>query len=90
MTPSAAASLMEAGLLVALKLGGPLLGVSLAVGLVVSLVQAVTQINDATLTFVPKILALAATLVLLGPFMLAALEGYTRLLFDQIVAIGGS
>ena len=90
MTSSAAASLMEAGLLVALKLGGPLLGVSLAVGLVVSLIQAITQINESTLTFVPKILALAATLVLLGPFMLAALEGYARLLFDRIVAIGGS
>lgn len=90
MTQSAAAALMEAGLLVALKLAGPLLGVSLAVGLVVSLVQAVTQINEATLSFVPKILALAATLVLLGPFMLATLEGYTRLLFDRIVAIGGS
>ena len=90
MTPSAAASLMEAGLLVALKLGGPLLGVSLAVGLVIALVQAITQINESTLTFVPKILALAATLVLLGPFMLATLDGYTRMLFDRIVAIGGS
>jgi flagellar biosynthesis protein FliQ len=90
MTQSAAAVLLEAGLLVALKLAGPLLGISLAVGLVISLVQTITQINEATLSFVPKVLALGATLVLLGPFMLAALEGYARLLFDRIVAIGGS
>jgi flagellar biosynthesis protein FliQ len=90
MSSAEAAALLEAGLLVALKLGGPLLGVSLVVGLLVSLVQAVTQINEATLTFVPKVLALAATLVLLGPFMLATLDGYARLLFDRIVAIGAT
>jgi flagellar biosynthetic protein FliQ len=81
---------MEAGLLVALRLAGPLLGVSLAVGLAVSLVQAITQINEATLSFVPKVLAMVATMVLLGPFMLDALEAYARLLLDRIVAIGGS
>lgn len=90
MSQNEAAVLLEGALLVALKLGGPLLGASLAVGLVVSLVQAVTQINESTLAFVPKLLALAATLVLLGPFMVATLEGYTRLLFDRIVAIGAS
>ncbi len=55
MSQSEVAMLLEAGLLVALKLAGPLLGVSLAVGLVVSLIQAITQINESTLTFVPKI-----------------------------------
>ncbi len=90
MTETAAGALLEAGLLVALKLAGPPLAVALAVGLVISLVQAITQINEATLSFVPKALALATTMALLGPFMLAALEGYARLLFDRIVAIGGS
>ncbi|MGH7040959.1 MAG: flagellar biosynthesis protein FliQ [Acetobacteraceae bacterium] len=90
MTQADAAILLEAGLLVALKLGGPLLAVSLVVGLVISLFQAITQVNESTLSFVPKIVALAATLVLLGPFMLGTLEAYARLLFDRIVAIGGS
>ena len=54
------------------------------------MLQAVTQINEATLAFVPKVLALCAALVLLGPFMLATLTDYTHLLFDRLVAIGGS
>ncbi|MBW4090265.1 MAG: flagellar biosynthesis protein FliQ [Proteobacteria bacterium] len=90
MSQSEVAMLLESGLLLALKLAGPLLGVSLVVGLVISLIQAITQINEATLSFVPKVAAMAATLVLLGPFMLGALEAYARLLFDRIVAIGGS
>ena len=49
---------------------GPPLGVALAVGLVVSLLQAVTQINEETLAFVPKVLAIGVALVLSGPFML--------------------
>ena len=84
------AALVREAMLVMLKLGGPPLLVGLAVGLVVSLLQAVTQINEATLAFVPKVLALCAALVLLGPFMLATLSDYTHLLFDRMVAIGGS
>ncbi len=82
--------LLRDALVVALKLGGPLLAVSLLVGLLISVVQAVTQINEATLAFVPKLLVLAGTLVVLGPFMLATLDGFARLLFARIVAIGGS
>ena len=84
------AVLLREGMLVMLKLGGPLLIVALIVGLMTALLQAVTQLNEATLVFVPKVLALGATLVLLGPFMLATLSGYARLLFDRLVAIGGS
>ena len=72
-----------------LKLGGPLLAVVLVVGLVVALVQAVTQINEATLVFVPKLLALGIVLLLLGPFMVDTLSAYTELLFGQMVAVGG-
>lgn len=84
------AMLLRDGMLVMLKLGGPLLLVALAVGLLVALLQAITQINEATLAFVPKVLALCAALVLLGPFMLATLSAYTQTLFDRLVAIGGS
>ena len=82
--------LLRDGMLVMLKLGGPPLLVALAVGLLVALLQAITQINEATLAFVPKVLALGVALILLGPFMASTLVDYTRLLFDRIVAIGGS
>ncbi|HEY8287869.1 MAG TPA: flagellar biosynthesis protein FliQ [Acetobacteraceae bacterium] len=84
------AALVRDGLLVMLKLGGPLLAVALIVGLAVSLIQAITQINEATLVFVPKLLALGLALMLLGPFMYATLAGYTEMLFDRMVAVGGS
>jgi flagellar biosynthesis protein FliQ len=78
------------GMLVMLKLGGPPLMVALAVGLIISLLQAITQINEATLAFVPKVLALGVALVLLGPFMLSTLSDYTHILFDRLIAIGGT
>jgi flagellar biosynthetic protein FliQ len=90
MSPPDIAILLRAGMLVMLKLGGPLLGVTLAVGLLVALVQAVTQINEATLVFVPKLIALGIALTLLGPFMAATISAYAHLLFAQLVAVGGS
>ncbi len=83
-------ALLEGALLLALKLAGPLLAAALVVGLVISLIQAVTQINEATLSFVPKLLALGAALLFLGPFMLAAMDGYAHMLFSRIVAFGAS
>jgi flagellar biosynthesis protein FliQ len=84
------AMLLRDGMLVMLKLGGPPLLATLVVGLLVALIQAITQINEATLAFVPKVLVLGASLVLLGPFMVATLTSYTHLLLDRLVAIGGS
>ena len=84
------AALLRASMLVMLKLGGPLLTVTLVVGLLVALVQAVTQINEASLVFVPKLLALGLALMLLGPFMASTLSAYAALLFGQLVAAGGS
>ncbi|HEX5326356.1 MAG TPA: flagellar biosynthetic protein FliQ [Acetobacteraceae bacterium] len=90
MTDSDLAALMRETMLVVLKVGGPLLAVGLVVGALVSVLQAITQIHETTLAFVPKVLALAATLALLAPFMLATLTGYAHVLFDRIVAIGSS
>ena len=90
MNDTDTALLLRDGMLVLLKLGGPPLLVALAVGLVVSLLQAVTQINEATLAFVPKALALCVALVLLGPFMLSTLSGYTHTLLQRMIPIGGS
>ena len=64
-------------LIVALELGGPLLAASLAVGMVVSIFQAVTQINEQTLSFVPKIVVVVGTLAFLGPWMGQTLVTYT-------------
>jgi flagellar biosynthetic protein FliQ len=74
---------------VVLKLGGPALLCALAIGLVMSFLQAVTQINEATLAFVPKVLIIGGVLALTGPFMLSTLSVYTQNLFDQMIEVGG-
>jgi len=84
------AVVIRGGMLVTLKIGGPVLIAALLAGLLVALVQAVTQINEATLSFIPKLLVIGVVLVLLGPFMFATLSAYTLLMFDRMVAIGGS
>jgi flagellar biosynthesis protein FliQ len=84
------AALLRDAMLVMLKLGGPPLMVALVVGLVISLLQAITQIHEVTVAFVPKVLAIGLTLLLMGPFMLATLSSYAHLLFDRIITIGGS
>lgn len=76
-------------LLLTVKLGGPPLLVALVVGLVVSLVQAVTQVNEATLAFLPKVVAVGAALAITGPLMLGSLSDFTRTVMDRMVAVGG-
>lgn len=76
------------GLLVMLKISAPLLLVGLLVGVVIALFQALTQIQEMTLTFVPKILVMFATLLLLLPFMLGTLAEFTRAMMDR-AAHGG-
>jgi flagellar biosynthetic protein FliQ len=73
---------------VSLQIGGPLLIVMLVVGLVIAVLQALTQVNEATLGFLPKVVALAAALVLLGPFMAGVLRGYAGSLFRAVVEVG--
>ena len=65
-----------------------LLMVALVVGLVVSLLQAITQVNEASLVFLPKLLALCATLVLMGPFMASTLTDFMTLLMERVVQAG--
>jgi len=71
-------------ILICVKLGAPMLIVSLAIGVAVSLVQAVTSVQEATLTFVPKLAGVAAVIVLAGGWMLDQLASYTRELFQSI------
>ena len=73
---------------VMLKVAAPALIVSLIVGLVISLLQALTQIQEVTLTFVPKIILVFLTLLLLAPFMLHSLTDFTGMLMDRIAYSG--
>ena len=72
-----------------LLVGGPILGVSLLVGLMVSIFQAMTQIQEQTLTFIPKVVAVVAVLMILGPWMLSVLTVYTANLLKQLASFGG-
>lgn len=72
----------------AMLVGGPILGVSLLVGLLVSIFQAMTQIQEQTLSFIPKILAIIAVMLFLGPWMLTVLTTYTTHLFTQLATFG--
>lgn len=73
---------------VTLQISLPVLGVSLVVGLLVSIFQAVTQLQEPTLTFIPKILAVVVVIVVAGPWMLNTMLGYTTELWALIPAIG--
>ena len=67
---------------------GPLLGVALAIGLLVGIIQAATSINEMTLSFVPKLIVVILTFGILSTFMLTQLADYFALTFDQITQIG--
>lgn len=84
MTESTVMTIGRDTMLMVLMLGAPMLGVSLLVGLVISLFQALTQINEMTLTFVPKLVGLVLVLLILGPWMLEEVVGFTVKLFDML------
>lgn len=72
-------------IMVALKIGAPIMLMALACGLVISILQALTQIQEMTLTFVPKILVIMLSLIVLMPFMLSTLIDFTQVLAGRIV-----
>ena len=77
-------SLTYQAMLVALKMAAPLLLVALVTGLIISILQAATQINEMTLAFVPKLLAAGAALVLLGPWLITTMVDYIQSLIGMI------
>jgi flagellar biosynthesis protein FliQ len=89
MTPEMVMTLAHEAMYVALLLAAPLLLVSLVVGLVVSLFQAATQINETTLSFIPKLIAIAVTLVIAGPWMLTTMLDYMHRMFTSIPSLAG-
>ena len=89
MNEADVANVLRETMMVTLRLGGPVLAAALAIGMVMSIVQAVTQINEPTLAFVPKAAGICAALMLAGPFMFTVLNDYARAMFDRLVAVGG-
>jgi flagellar biosynthetic protein FliQ len=89
VTPETVMTIGTRALEVTLLLAAPMLLVALAVGLLVGVFQAATQINEMTLSFIPKLVAMAATLAFAGPWMLKLIVGYTRELFESIPGLIG-
>ena len=89
MTRDTVVNLTVGALELALKIGLPLLLAGLVIGLAVSIFQAVTQIQEQTLTFIPKILATVAVIVVAGPWMLDQLVVYAQDLYGQIPEMSG-
>jgi flagellar biosynthetic protein FliQ len=84
MTPESVMTLGYEAMKLSLQLSAPLLLTALITGLLISLFQAATQINEMTLSFIPKLLTVLATLVIAGPWMLGVALDYMRNLFSSI------
>lgn len=89
MTPETVLTLGRHALEVTILLGAPLLLTALVVGVVVGILQAATQINEMTLSFVPKLLSMLLMLVISGPWLLNVLVDFTRRLITSIPALIG-
>ena len=90
MAEQAMAQSLREALWVSLQVMGPPLLAVLVVGLVVSLVQALTQVQEATLAFLPKLVMGGVLMLLLGPFTLTVMRGWSETLFDRMVLLGGA
>ncbi len=89
MTADSVISLGQQALLTLLLLAAPMLLAALAVGMLVSIFQAATQINEMTLSFIPKLIAVFVTLILAGPWMTGLLVDYIRTLYSSIPSMIG-
>ena len=89
MSPETVMTIGQRALEMTLMLAAPMLLVGLTIGILIGIFQAATQINEMTLSFIPKMLGIAATLVVAGPWMLKQLVGYTRMLIESIPTLIG-
>jgi flagellar biosynthesis protein FliQ len=89
MTPETVMTIGQRALELTMLLAAPLLLVALVVGLLVGIFQAATQINEMTLSFIPKLVGMAAALMVAGPWMLRELISYTRALIESIPSLVG-
>ena len=88
MNEAAVLEIGRSAMWVVLKLAGPLMMAGLTIGLIIALFQALTTIQEMTLTFVPKILVIFASLIIFLPFMMTTLVEFGRQMFDVMVALG--
>jgi len=84
MTPESVIEFGQHALYVAMMVAAPLLLTALAVGLIIGVVQAATQINEMTLSFIPKVIAMAAVALIAGPWMLRTLVQFTHQLIESL------
>lgn len=89
MTPETVMTVGTRALEITLMLAAPLLLVALVTGLLVGVFQAATQINEMTLSFIPKLLAIAASIAIAGPWMIKLIVNYTRELITSIPSLIG-
>jgi flagellar biosynthetic protein FliQ len=89
MTPETIMTIGQRALEITMLLAAPLLLAALIIGLLVGVFQAATQINEMTLSFIPKVIGMAATMVIAGPWMLKTIVSYTRELFESIPGLIG-
>lgn len=87
MSISLVMELMQAAAAAALKIGMPILIVSLIIGLVIAVFQAATQIHEQTLTFVPKLVVTAILLIALGPWMMEVMSDFTYYVFELMLTV---
>lgn len=87
MTAVEVTDVMRDGIWVLLKVAGPAMIVSLVIGLVISLFQALTQLQEPTLTFVPKIVAIFATLIVTMPFMIGTMIAFMEQIAQRIAGV---
>ena len=87
MTPELVTTIGQQALWVTMLIAGPLLLSALAIGLLVGMFQAATQINEMTMSFIPKLMVLVTVLVIAGPWMLSVIVNYTRQLIEQIPSL---
>ncbi len=86
MELAAVTEILRSGILVALKITAPVLIISMLVGVIISIFQAATQINEQTLSFVPKLIVIIVVLIILGPWMGSVIMDY----FGQILTLIGA
>jgi flagellar biosynthetic protein FliQ len=87
MTPDTVMTIGQRALEMTMMLAAPLLLVALLVGLLVGIFQAATQIHEMTLSFIPKLIGMAAAMLIAGPWMLKQLVSYTRMLIESIPSL---
>ena len=87
MTPETVTTIGQQALWITMMLAAPPLLSALAVGLLVGMFQAATQINEMTMSFIPKLIVLALALIVAGPWMLSVITSYTIQLIDQIPSL---